>query len=61
VAAGTRILLPVGVGVTGDGPSATLGLMNASPAGRNLFRRRWTELLPDQPYRKTCPAHPGGT
>jgi WD40 repeat protein len=30
-------------------------------AGRNLTREEWAELLPDQPYRKTCPAHPGGT
>jgi WD40 repeat protein len=29
-------------------------------AGRNLSQAEWAELLPDRPYRSTCPAYPPG-
>jgi WD40 repeat protein/DNA-binding SARP family transcriptional activator len=30
-------------------------------AGRNLSQAEWAELLPDRPYRSTCPDYPAGT
>ena len=29
-------------------------------AGRNLTKTEWAELLPDLPYRSTCPQYPAG-
>jgi hypothetical protein len=30
-------------------------------AGRNLTKAEWAELVPDRPYRSTCPDYPPGT
>ncbi len=30
-------------------------------AGRNPSREEWAEVLPDRPYRETCPEHPAST
>jgi hypothetical protein len=30
-------------------------------AGRNLTRAEWATYLPDEPYRRSCPAYPAGS
>ena len=29
-------------------------------AGRNLTRQEWNQVLPGQPYQRTCPEYPDG-